>query len=232
MTRTAVKGDSLTAGGTTEQVAAVVGPDRSRWKVADALRAEGWEIVFRDVVEDLSPGKAPVAILVGGSLLEAGRDATLLAGRFRGPALVAVCDGIRPGELRQALAAGVGGVVLAETVEECLVPCLEAVAAGQVCVPRAQSAQIDAASLSPRERQILGLVVMGYMNGEIASQLVVAESTVKSHLSSAFAKLGVKSRSEAADLILDSERGLGMGILAIGGEQIETIETPDGGDPG
>ena len=62
---------------------------------------------------------------------------------------------------------------------------------------------------------------MGYMNSEIAEQLTVAESTVKSHLSSAFTKLGVKSRHEAVDLILDSERGLGMGILGIGGEPIE-----------
>jgi DNA-binding NarL/FixJ family response regulator len=139
-----------------------------------------------------------------------------------------VCDRIRPGELRQALAAGIGGVVLSDGLEERLVPCLGAIASGQVCVPRAQAGQVDAASLSARERQILGLVVMGYMNSEIAEQLVVAESTVKSHLSSAFAKLGVKSRHEAADLILDAERGLGMGILAIGGEPIEPVEGGEG----
>jgi hypothetical protein len=51
---------------------------------------------------------------------------------------------------------------------------------------------------------------------------------VKSHLSSAFTKLGVKSRHEAVDLILDSERGLGMGILGLGGDPIEGIGSSSG----
>ena len=72
--------------------------------------------------------------------------------------------------------------------------------------------------LSAREKQILGLVVMGLMNSEIAARLFLAESTVKSHLSSAFRKLGVRSRTEASELILDPERGLGTGILAISEE--------------
>jgi DNA-binding NarL/FixJ family response regulator len=56
---------------------------------------------------------------------------------------------------------------------------------------------------------------MGMTNAEIAAKLFLAESTVKSHLSSAFAKLGVASRSEAAAVILDSRTGVGLGILTI-----------------
>ena len=48
------------------------------------------------------------------------------------------------------------------------------------------------------------MVVMGMSNKAIAGKLFLAESTVKCHLSSAFSKLGVRSRNEAADLILHS----------------------------
>ena len=59
------------------------------------------------------------------------------------------------------------------------------------------------------------MVVMGFANREIAGKLFITEATVKSHLSSAFQKLGVRSRTAAAALILDSDGGLGTGILAI-----------------
>jgi DNA-binding NarL/FixJ family response regulator len=140
---------------------------------------------------------------------------------------VLVTETLGPGELRGALAADIVGIVLVTELDYALLPCLRAVGVGQVCVPRSQAGQVDPAALSAREKQILGLVVMGYMNGEIAKRLFIAESTVKSHLSSAFAKLGVKSRNEAVDLIVDSRRGLGIGILGIGGEPIEVRR----GDP-
>jgi DNA-binding NarL/FixJ family response regulator len=59
------------------------------------------------------------------------------------------------------------------------------------------------------------MVVLDFSNAEIARKLVVTESNVKSHLTSAFNKLGVSSRSAAAELILDGESGLGPGILRI-----------------
>jgi DNA-binding NarL/FixJ family response regulator len=139
--------------------------------------------------------------------------------------VVVVCADIRPRDLRVALSAGAAGVVLESQLAAALGPSLQAAWAGQVCVPQQHSEQIEPAALSAREKQILGLVVMGYMNSQIAGQLFVAESTVKSHLSSAFSKLGVRSRNEAVELILDSERGLGMGILSLGGEPLETIPT-------
>jgi DNA-binding NarL/FixJ family response regulator len=134
--------------------------------------------------------------------------------------IVVICADIQRWEVRTALAAGVAGVVLESEMADALGPCLQAVRVGQICVPREHWRQIEPPALSTREKQILGLVVMGYMNSQIAEQLFLAESTVKSHLSSAFAKLGVRSRNEAVNLILDSERGLGMGILALGGEPV------------
>ncbi len=144
-----------------------------------------------------------------------------LAQRFEGVPIVLACAEIERWEVRAALAAGAAGIVLHEALESTLGPCLRAVLAGQTCVPRDHWRQIEPPALSMREKQILGLVVMGYMNSQIAEQLFLAESTVKSHLSSAFGKLGVRSRNEAVNLILDPGRGLGMGILALGGEPVE-----------
>ena len=53
-------------------------------------------------------------------------------------------------------------------------------------------------ALTRREQEILACVASGMRNGEIASVLNVAESTVKSHLTSAYLKLGVSNRTQAA----------------------------------
>jgi predicted transcriptional regulator len=68
-------------------------------------------------------------------------------------------------------------------------------------------------------------VAAGLTNGEIADSLFLSESTVKSHLSSAFAKLGVRSRKEAAALVLDPEQGLGAGLLAAGVPALAGVRT-------
>jgi DNA-binding CsgD family transcriptional regulator len=82
----------------------------------------------------------------------------------------------------------------------------------QVSAPSEQRRALRARALTTREKQVLMLVAAGRTNFQIAAELFLAESTVKSHLSSAFGKLGVSSRSEAAALILDPERGSRLGI--------------------
>lgn len=187
----------------------------------------GFEVMLFDAVEDLPlAGTIPslIALWVGDDPLKAAvGDLLWLRSAMVTAPLVLVCSEIRPGDLRTALSSGASGVVLEGELSTALGPSLRAAGAGQVCVPQSHSEQIEPASLTPREKQILGLVVMGYMNSQIAERLFVAESTVKSHLSSAFGKLGVRSRTEAAELIMDSERGLGMGILSLGSEPLEAI---------
>ncbi len=56
--------------------------------------------------------------------------------------------------------------------------------------------------LSDRERQVLNLLVEGYSNPQIAQELVISLNTVKRHLKSIFAKLGVRSRAAAVALVL------------------------------
>jgi len=138
--------------------------------------------------------------------------------RFGGTPVVVACASIERWELRAALAAGAAGVVVQDELERGLATCVRAVRAGQVCVPRSHWREVEPAVLSVRERQILSLVTMGYMNRQIADRLFLAESTVKSHLSSVFGKLGVRSRSEAAELMLGRERAACIGIPETGGE--------------
>lgn len=56
--------------------------------------------------------------------------------------------------------------------------------------------------LTPREREVLRLVVEGYANKQIARRLAITEKTVKTHVSSILQKLGVPDRTAAAVLAI------------------------------
>lgn len=200
----------------------MIAREGSRDRVGAILEEQGLEFAWFKSAEGLERTADPslIVLCVEGAL--SGKIARDVESLGEAP-IVVVCEDVRPGELRIALAAGIAGVVLEGQLASTLGVCLEAARAGQVCVPKQHARQVEPAALSAREKQILGLVVMGYMNGQIAEQLFLAESTVKSHLSSAFGKLGVRSRNEAVDLILDPDRGLGVGILALGGDPVEAI---------
>jgi DNA-binding NarL/FixJ family response regulator len=113
--------------------------------------------------------------------------------------------------MRKALRAGVDGYVAERAIRRALVPTVIAVLAGQLAVPRSIRSRIAWAAFSVRERQVLQLVAAGLTNGEIADRLYLSESTIKSHLSSSFRKLGVSSRAEAAAAVLDPDNGLSTG---------------------
>lgn len=135
--------------------------------------------------------------------------------RYPSTMLILVVEQAGTGEVRRALEAGAHAVVIESSIESALIPSIDAALAGQIVIPARARRAGRPKVLTPREKQILGLVVMGMTNAEIATKLFLAESTVKSHLSSAFAKLDVASRSEAAAVILDSRSGVGLGILTI-----------------
>jgi DNA-binding NarL/FixJ family response regulator len=147
-----------------------------------------------------------------------------LCERRPGVRIIAVVGDDRPSsELRKLLRAGVDAVLFDVQVGRCLPLTVSAVCEGQIVVPRTLRQHVLRQPLSHREKQILRLVVRGWTNRQIADELYLAESTVKTHLSSAFTKLDTHSRAEVTDLILDPDEGRRLGILALDGDSATRV---------
>jgi DNA-binding NarL/FixJ family response regulator len=200
------------------QAAAVVAESRVlRSALAELLGADGYTVAsvpdLAALYEHLDPVPACVVIAQASRIGPA--DVEKLRMAFPAAKVVVVADSISRRNVVDWLKAGVDGIVPAAEAHERLTATVRTALAGQLSIPEEYRHALAKPQLSPREKQVLGMVVLGLMNREIANRLFVAESTVKTHLASAFRKLGVRSRGEATALILDPEEGLGTGILSI-----------------
>ncbi len=103
-----------------------------------------------------------------------------------------------------ALDAGAVGYLLKDADPDDLVEGVRAVHRGESPLhPRVARHFLGARAghgvdLSPREREVLGLVREGLANKQIARRLGITERTVKAHLTSVFARIGVTDRTQAA----------------------------------
>lgn len=104
-------------------------------------------------------------------------------------------------EIHLALEAGALAYLVKTVEAQELVHTIRKVAAGQRHVPPDLAARLASRSprshLSPRELDVLKLMVSGKRNREIAAQLDISEGTVKIHVSNVLIKLGVADRTEA-----------------------------------
>ena len=127
--------------------------------------------------------------------------------------VIALTSFLDDDKLLPAVRAGAAGYLLKDVEPEELVRAIRTVNAGEALLHPAvtarvmrelserepAAAQLDG-GLTPREREVLELVARGLPNKLIARELGVAEKTVKAHVSSILAKLGVSDRTQAAVL--------------------------------
>jgi two-component system NarL family response regulator len=105
-------------------------------------------------------------------------------------------------DIYRAIQSGAKSYLLKDTPDDVLASTVRAVHAGkQPLLPKVAerlAARQQRAELSERELAVLQLLTKGRSNKEIGSELYVCEDTVKAHLKTLFAKLGVQDRTEAA----------------------------------
>lgn len=152
--------------------------------------------------------ESPDVLLLDAESLGVTPHGLLVRLRSRWPRLKILTLTSRADELAtaRALRSGALGVLSKTEGVSTLFRALTAVASGESWAGREAMARAltgfharpSPRALTPRERQLLGLLGDGYRNKELASILKIKEQTVKVHLHSLFRKLNVRTRVEAA----------------------------------
>jgi DNA-binding NarL/FixJ family response regulator len=166
-----------------------------------------------DIVVAGEAGDGPTALSLATSLRP---DIVLLDLKLPGTDGIALLEPLRAAGLRvlvltsatepsaaaQAVRAGAAGVLYKDIDPDALVRAIRSVRDGNVLLARealgslVRGSRVD--TLTPREREVLAGIAEGRSNREIARSLQVSEKTVKAHVSSVLAKLGVQDRTQAA----------------------------------
>jgi DNA-binding NarL/FixJ family response regulator len=181
---------------------AIVADDHDRRLIGALLGDAGQtpEVVVGNGAELAGKRADETAVIVVACDVERPTEVTALRRLSRatqGAAIVVVSPRSTATAVRRTLDAGADALVFEPELVQALVPTIRAVESGQSVVPRNVRAGVERPYLSHRERQVLGLVSEGLTNAEVAESLVLAESTIKSHVASIFTKFGVHSRKEA-----------------------------------
>jgi DNA-binding NarL/FixJ family response regulator len=188
-------------------------------EVQDGLEVAG-EAGDGEAALALAAGREPDVILLDLKLPGMDGAAVLreLAARGSASRVLVLTSATDPAFAGLALREGAAGVLYKDVDPDALVRAIRAVHDGHLLLapgaagPLVRSAARDAGalgleSLTSRERQVLAELARGRSNREIARALGVAEKTVKTHVSSVLAKLGVQDRTQAALVAVRHERG-------------------------
>jgi DNA-binding NarL/FixJ family response regulator len=149
------------------------------------------------------------AILLFSSTLQIDLDSVIARARVARIHPILIAE--NRSEIDDALARAVDGILFRNVPGADLVDCIRRVAAGQRCVQHSNVTSILAQDtvgtrvrdrLTPKEMQIVALILRGCKNRQIATQLNTKEQVIKNYLRSIYDKTGVSDRLELALFII------------------------------
>jgi two-component system, NarL family, response regulator len=187
-----------------EGLAAIIGSQGDMTVAAEAGTGEEGVALYKDVRPDVTlmdlrlPGIS-------------GADATARIRAAFPDARIIVFSSYSGDEgIYRSLRAGALAYLLKDTLRTELIEAIRTVHRGERYLPRAVAARLAERpkhrELTPRETEILTLIVKGLANREIASILQASEGTIRIHVSNILSKMGVADRTEAA--VQAIERGI------------------------
>lgn len=163
--------------------------------------------------EQMSPDVVLMDLQFGASANSGGADATRrIRALDAAPYVLVLTNYDSDRDILGAVEAGASGYLLKDAPPHELITAVRAAAAGESALAPVIATRLmdrmraPQASMSARELQVLELVAAGRSNSDIAAELFVSDTTVKSHLAHIFTKLGVSSRTAAVSRARD--RGL------------------------
>ena len=161
----------------------------------------------------------PTVLVLDARLPTGSLDETLTAARAAAPAtrLLVLSGDAHPETTAAVLAAGADGCVTKDRSSRQVATAIRRLAAGdQARLPAAEaklgrepSVDLLVWTLTPRERQLLGLLVIGWSNRRITKATQLSYLTVRSHMQNLLLKLGVHSQLEAVAFAVEH------GIVAV-----------------
>ena len=189
----------------------IVGEAEDGERAIEAVARLGPDVVLMDIRMPGLDGLAATRRLVGDRIGGAA-DA--------GPRVIILTTFDLDEYVYEALRAGASGFLLKDTPPDQLIAAIRVVAGGDAMIAPSVTRRLIAefaarpsrpapptaalADLTPRELEVLRLVARGKSNAEIAAELVVSGTTVKSHVARILMKLGVRDRVQAVVLAYES----------------------------